>query len=101
MEATASDNSGLPVKITTSHAFPLRVYVGSPVEVTYTATDVAGNKKSCRKNYIVIGKSYSQFLSPSFFYKTNRRSYILFSVKGTCNAFHIAAIKSEGWSGTG
>ncbi|XP_066922834.1 sushi, von Willebrand factor type A, EGF and pentraxin domain-containing protein 1-like [Clytia hemisphaerica] len=54
VEATATDNSGLPVKITTSHVFPLRVYVGSPVEVTYTATDAAGNKKSCRKTYIVI-----------------------------------------------
>ena len=55
VEATATDNSNLPVKITMSHSSPLKVFVGIPVKVTYTAVDVAGNQKKCRSEYIVIG----------------------------------------------
>lgn len=52
-KATATDNSGLAIKITVSHQSPLKVYVRQPVKVTYTATDAAGNKKSCHRTYTV------------------------------------------------
>ena len=55
LEATATDNSNLPVKITMSHLSPLKVVVGAPVEVTYTAVDTVGNEKKCRSTYTVIG----------------------------------------------
>lgn len=54
-EATATDNSNLPVTITMSHSSPLKVSVDNSVDVTYTAVDAAGNVKKCTSQYIVIG----------------------------------------------
>ncbi|XP_066918501.1 sushi, von Willebrand factor type A, EGF and pentraxin domain-containing protein 1-like [Clytia hemisphaerica] len=51
--ATATDNSGFPVTITTSHPSPLKVFVHHPVEVTYTATDAVGNTNKCKRKFIV------------------------------------------------
>jgi len=47
---------GLAVNIVVSHQSPLRVLVNSPVEVVYTASDAAGNKKTCKRTYKVLGK---------------------------------------------
>ena len=55
-QATASDNSGLPVTVTTSHSSPLKVFVHHPVEVTYTATDAVGNTNKCKRKFIVKGR---------------------------------------------
>ena len=55
-EATATDNSGLSIKMLISHQSPLKVYVGNPVKVTYTAVDAAGNKKECHVTYSVLGR---------------------------------------------
>ena len=59
MDAKASDNSNLPVKITMSHSSPLKVVVGTPIVVTYTAVDAIGNEKKCRSTYTVIGRCYT------------------------------------------
>ena len=54
-EATATDNSGLKPKITMDKSSPLKVFVGNPVRVLYTATDSSGNKRSCEVHLSVKG----------------------------------------------
>ncbi|XP_047126404.1 sushi, von Willebrand factor type A, EGF and pentraxin domain-containing protein 1 isoform X1 [Hydra vulgaris] len=52
-EATATDNSRNLPKITMDKISPLKVFVGSPFSVTYTATDSSGNQRSCVVNFLV------------------------------------------------
>ena len=54
-DATATDNSG-HVTITKSHKSPLKVTVGSPVVVAYTATDAAKNTRQCTVNVEAKGR---------------------------------------------
>eukprot|EP00794_Sanderia_malayensis_P007556 gene7556-8393_t len=46
-DAVADDQSGKKPTVTISHTSPLKVTVGIVTKVTYTATDDAGNQKSC------------------------------------------------------
>ena len=54
-EATATDNIGLKPKITIDKSSPLKVFVGNPVRVLYTATDSSGNNRSCEVHISVKG----------------------------------------------
>ena len=62
--ATANDNSGMPVKITTSHKFPLKVMASSRIAVIYTATDQTGNTKTCTVHFEVKGLT-NFFINPA------------------------------------
>jgi len=48
-DANANDNSG-HVSVTINQKSPLKVTVGTPITVTYTATDAAGNARQCSVN---------------------------------------------------
>ena len=54
-DAEASDNSGLPPTIATSKLSPVKVVVGSPERIEYTATDDAGNVGRCYVDIEVEG----------------------------------------------
>ena len=76
-QATASDNSGLPVTVTTSHSSPLKVFVHHPVEVTYTATDAVGNTNKCKRKFIVKGRleyKATNFYVVRYHYRCSRAS---------------------------
>ena len=54
-DANANDNSG-HVSVTISQKSPLKVTVGTPIIVTYTATDAAGNARQCSVNVEAKGR---------------------------------------------
>ncbi len=58
-EAAANDQSGKKPTVTVDHASPLKVTVGSPIEVRYTATDDAGNKRTCIVRFEAKGESFN------------------------------------------
>ena len=54
-DATANDNSG-HVTVAANQKSPLKVTVGTPITVTYTATDAAGNARQCSVNVEAKGR---------------------------------------------
>ena len=61
-DATATDNSGF-VSIALSHKSPLKVMIGTPAIVTYTASDEAGNKRQCSVHVQAKGNPQFQLIA--------------------------------------